>query len=170
MLNGQSQGQVHLELSPALSPIPSDLTEKNRSTKKSSENVKTNNNQVAVEEVDDLEEEIELDIDLDDEQDVNVASDETANDPISLYLEEISRISLLSKEKEVELAKKIEAGDLANERIKSENLSYVERTELRPVIVAGDRARDELIEANYRLVISITKKYASRGVAFMDLI
>jgi RNA polymerase primary sigma factor len=108
-----------------------------------------------------------------DEEDdeINVIGEEVASDPISLYLEEISRISLLNRQKEVQLAKKIEASNIARAKLrKDKNLSADEIKRYRRMIKKGDRARDQLIEANYRLVISITKKYASRGVAFMDLI
>jgi RNA polymerase primary sigma factor len=66
------------------------------------------------------------------------------DNPISLYLHEISRIPLLTGEKEISLAKRIEAGDM--------------------------EARQQLIEANFRLVVSIAKKYVGRGVSFLDLI
>jgi RNA polymerase primary sigma factor len=97
--------------------------------------------------------------------------DSGTSDPISLYLEEISRISLLSRQKEVELATKIEAGNIATEKLESnDKLTSAEISNLHHTVKQGNIARDELIGANYRLVISITKKYASRGVAFMDLI
>jgi len=124
-------------------------------------------------EIDILEEGFDLEDDLDDdEQEVNVIGSDISSDPISLYLDEISRISLLSRKKEVQLAKKIEAGNLAAKKLKTdrETLSTRDIKRCQRMIKLGNKARDQLIEANYRLVISITKKYASRGVAFMDLI
>jgi len=112
--------------------------------------------------------EIEIDIN---EPEPPSRDDEISDDPISLYLEEISRISLLSRSKEVYLAKQIEKGNFATEALESEmDLTSAEKSRLQRTVKQGNRARDQLIEANYRLVISITKKYASRGVAFMDLI
>jgi len=106
----------------------------------------------------------------DEDEDDSLLDDAPASDPITLYLEEISRISLLNRKKEVQLAKKIEAGKIASRKLKEGNLSAGEAQRCRETIAQGNKARDQLIEANYRLVISITKKYASRGVAFMDLI
>jgi RNA polymerase primary sigma factor len=121
--------------------------------------------------LEEFEEDLELDDLYDDEgQDENPIDDGSSNDPITLYLEEISRISLLSRKKEVQLAKKIEAAKIAGQHLKEDDLSPGEVKRCQKIIAQGDKARDQLIEANYRLVISITKKYASRGVAFMDLI
>lgn len=93
-------------------------------------------------------------------------------DPISLYLEDISHISLLSREKELSLARTIEEGELAAQKLENttHTLTKIEIEQCRKLIKQGKKARETLIEANYRLVISISKKYASRGVSFMDLI
>jgi RNA polymerase primary sigma factor len=109
-------------------------------------------------------------VEEDDDEAGPAHGDEGSDDPISLYLEEISRISLLSRKKEVRLAKQIEAGEIAAKKLSKGKLLPVEAKRFEKIVKVGDRARDQLIEANYRLVISITKKYASRGVAFMDLI
>ena len=108
----------------------------------------------------------------DNDESVEEPVDEKSSDPISLYLDEISRIPLLSREKEVELAQQIEAGDIASDKLENASLSLSNKeiAKLKATVKEGDKARNELIQANYRLVISITKKYASRGVAFMDLI
>ena len=92
------------------------------------------------------------------------------DDPISLYLDEISHIALLNREKELALARKIEEGKEAARQLQQASLSPEERARLQQRVQEGQRARDELISANYRLVISITKKYASLGVSFMDLV
>ncbi len=92
------------------------------------------------------------------------------HDSITLYLEDISHIKLLNREDEVDFAKKIEAGKLAQRKLETGDLSPIEAEICRQEMRIGTRARSQLIEANYRLVISIAKKYANQGVAFIDLI
>jgi RNA polymerase primary sigma factor len=92
------------------------------------------------------------------------------NDTISLYMEDVSRIDLLTSEEEVRLAKLIEAGEVASKKLQQGNLSPPEIEQYRYAVNDGLAARDALVSANFRLVISITKKYASRGVSMMDLI
>ncbi|MFQ5611342.1 MAG: RNA polymerase sigma factor RpoD [Anaerolineae bacterium] len=93
------------------------------------------------------------------------------DDPIALYLQEISRISLLTGEEEVDLAQKIERGLKAEARLASEeNIPPPISERLLHEVEQGDDARRKLIEANFRLVVSIAKKYSGRGVSFMDLI
>jgi len=92
------------------------------------------------------------------------------HDPMSLYLDDISHISLLSREEEVTLAKQIEEGARAETELLTPNITPLERHICQEKISAGVRARNRLIEANYRLVISVAKKYANQGVNFMDLI
>lgn len=92
------------------------------------------------------------------------------HDSITLYLEDISKIELLTRQEEVSLAKKIEAGKLAQRKLDSGLLTPIEAEICRQEIRTGVCARTDLIEANYRLVISIAKKYANQGVAFIDLI
>lgn len=93
-------------------------------------------------------------------------------DSVALYLKEISRIPLLTGEKEVELAKAIEAGQKAAGKLaKSDHLLDPSlRDHLQKQIESGQEARRCLIEANFRLVVSIAKKYVGHGVSFMDLI
>ncbi len=97
-------------------------------------------------------------------------ADTAGYDPMTLYLEDISHISLLSREKEIALARKIETGELAEHKLRQNTLSPAEAELCQRQIEEGKRARDRLIEANYRLVISISKKYANQGVSLMDLI
>lgn len=93
------------------------------------------------------------------------------NDTIGLYLKEVSRVPLLGNiEEEVILAKRIEAGREARAELAKGHLSAAHRLELRSLIEDGAVARDHLITANSRLVISVAKKYMGRGVPFLDLI
>ena len=92
------------------------------------------------------------------------------DDTIGLYLKEVSRVPLLTAEEEVELAQRIERGRMAREELAQGNVSIRRRTELRRLIEDGWAAREHLITANSRLVISVAKKYMGRGVPFLDLI
>ncbi|NPA93777.1 MAG: RNA polymerase sigma factor [Chloroflexi bacterium] len=92
------------------------------------------------------------------------------DDMIGLYLKEVGRIPLLTAEEEVDLAKRIEAGRKAREELAMGVDDPERRAELRRLIEDGWRAREHLITANSRLVISVAKKYMGRGVPFLDLI
>ncbi|MCJ7722776.1 MAG: sigma-70 family RNA polymerase sigma factor [Anaerolineales bacterium] len=92
------------------------------------------------------------------------------DDTIGLYLKEVSRVALLTAEEEVELAQRIERGRLAREELARGNASAHRRLGLRHLIEDGWMAREHLITANSRLVISVAKKYMGRGVPFLDLI
>jgi RNA polymerase primary sigma factor len=96
----------------------------------------------------------------------------STSDTVRMYLKEIGRVSLLSGEDERRLAKIIEEGNLAAERcdISEGNLSPEEMKSLMRAIQAGQRAKSDLIQANLRLVVSIAKRYAGRGMLFLDLI
>jgi RNA polymerase primary sigma factor len=98
----------------------------------------------------------------------NIAADDT----IGLYLKEMSRVPLLSLVEEISLAKRIENASTAQEQLGKLNGrgTRKQRYELEEIIRDGDLARDHLIRANTRLVVSIAKKYISRGVPFLDLI
>jgi len=102
------------------------------------------------------------------------SSDDLANidtdDTIGLYLKEVSRVPLLTAVEEVELAQRIESGRMAREELARGNVTSRRRTELRHLIEDGWSAREHLITANSRLVISVAKKYMGRGVPFLDLI
>jgi RNA polymerase primary sigma factor len=98
-----------------------------------------------------------------------VAAIET-DDTVGLYLKEIGHIPLLTAEEEVALAKRIEKGVNALRRLNANGVSPKKRTELERDIIDGRAAREHLITANSRLVISIAKKYIGRGVPFLDLI
>ena len=92
------------------------------------------------------------------------------DDTIGLYLKEVSRVPLLTAEEEVELAQRIERGRMAREELAQGHITTRRRMELRRLIEDGWAAREHLITANSRLVISVAKKYMGRGVPFLDLI
>jgi len=93
-----------------------------------------------------------------------------ADDSISLYLKEIGRIPLLSQQEEVALAHLMEQGNQAQAWLKENHSTPLEKDQLTQWIKAGEMARQHLVEANSRLVVSIAKKYIGRGVSFLDLI
>ncbi|MEV1294754.1 RNA polymerase sigma factor [Pseudonocardia sp. NPDC049635] len=96
-------------------------------------------------------------------------------DSVRAYLKQIGKVALLNAEEEVELAKRIEAGLYGAERIRkvfesNEKLSPQMRRDLRWIVRDGERAKNHLLEANLRLVVSLAKRYTGRGMAFLDLI
>jgi len=93
-------------------------------------------------------------------------------DPVKDYLKQIGKVSLLNAEQEVELAKRIEAGLFAEEKLARYGGSMPdgERIDLEWVAEDGRRAKDHLLEANLRLVVSLAKRYTGRGMLFLDLI
>ena len=92
------------------------------------------------------------------------------DDTIGLYLKEIGRVPLLTAEEEVILAKRMEAGLFAREELEQDDVAPETRFESQMVVRDGLAAREHLIRANSRLVISVAKKYIGRGVPFLDLI
>jgi RNA polymerase primary sigma factor len=93
------------------------------------------------------------------------------SDLVRIYLREIGRVPLLTAEDEVELAKSIEAGLFAEEKLAhTAILSRMEQLDLELLSRDGVRAKQRLIEANLRLVVSIAKRYVGRGMLFLDLI
>jgi len=117
-------------------------------------------------EEEEVEEESHRDLSVDDNYLANIDTDDT----IGLYLKEVGRVPLLTAQEEVELAQRIEAGRLAREELARGNVSPRRRRELQRLIEDGWAAREHLITANSRLVISVAKKYMGRGVPFLDLI
>jgi RNA polymerase primary sigma factor len=96
-------------------------------------------------------------------------------DSVRVYLKQIGKIALLSAEEEVELAKRIEAGLYAAERVRraegvTGNLAPQLRRDLRWIARDGQRAKNHLLEANLRLVVSLAKRHVGRGMALLDLI
>ena len=113
------------------------------------------------------------DIDEDDESGIGISDDLSnidTDDTIGLYLKEVSRVPLLTADEEVELAQRIEKGRISREELARVNVTNERRLELRKNIEDSWAARDHLITANSRLVISVAKKYMGRGVPFLDLI
>ncbi len=95
-------------------------------------------------------------------------------DSVRAYLKQIGKVALLNAEEEVELAKRIEAGLYAAERLRiaeeeGEKLSTQMRRDLKWIVRDGERAKSHLLEANLRLVVSLAKRYTGRGMAFLDL-
>ena len=92
------------------------------------------------------------------------------SDLVRIYLREIGRVPLLTAEDEVELAKSIEAGLFADEKLRGGSLEGVEAADFEFLVAEGERSKQRLIEANLRLVVSIAKRYIGRGLVFLDLI
>jgi RNA polymerase nonessential primary-like sigma factor len=94
-----------------------------------------------------------------------------AADLVRVYLNGIGRTALLTAAEEVELAKRIEAGVFAQHMLETvEKLPAARQGELRALIVDGHRAKNHLLEANLRLVVSLAKRYTGRGMPLLDLI
>ena len=96
-------------------------------------------------------------------------------DSVRAYLKQIGKVALLNAEEEVELAKRIEAGLYATQKVaelveKGEKLPVQQRRDMQWICRDGDRAKNHLLEANLRLVVSLAKRYTGRGMAFLDLI
>ena len=92
-------------------------------------------------------------------------------DPVKDYLKQIGRVALLNAELEVELATRIEAGLFAEEKLATEKkLEKKLKRELELIVEDGKRAKNHLLEANLRLVVSLAKRYTGRGMLFLDLI
>ena len=96
-------------------------------------------------------------------------------DSVRAYLKQIGKVALLNAEQEVSLAKRIEAGLYSTYRLEQikesgEKLSPMNRRDLREIVRDGRKAKNHLLEANLRLVVSLAKRYTGRGMAFLDLI
>ena len=105
-------------------------------------------------------------------REVEMALKAPTNDPVRMYLKEIGRVALLTAQEEVSLAKRIEAGLIAEAELEKggDKLSDDKAAELRFTKRDGAMAKRHLVEANLRLVVSIAKRYVGRGMQFLDLI
>ncbi len=110
----------------------------------------------------------------DDEDDAPAQQVVTAGataDPVKDYLKQIGKVALLNAEQEVELAKRIEAGLFAEEKLNAgEKMEMQLKRELWWIAQDGKKAKNHLLEANLRLVVSLAKRYTGRGMLFLDLI
>ncbi|WP_276324196.1 RNA polymerase sigma factor [Streptomyces sp. RFCAC02] len=110
----------------------------------------------------------------DDEDDApaqQVAAAGATADPVKDYLKQIGKVPLLNAEQEVELAKRIEAGLFAEDKLAgADKIAPKLRRELEIISEDGRRAKNHLLEANLRLVVSLAKRYTGRGMLFLDLI
>ncbi len=97
-------------------------------------------------------------------------NDGKLRDILDIYLQDIAQVPLLTAAEEVQLAKAIEAGQSAKQCLEQEAVTSEERERLEHQIAAGKKAKDHLIAANSRLVVSVAKRYIGRGVPFADLI
>jgi RNA polymerase primary sigma factor len=105
--------------------------------------------------------------------DFNAALDQegvAADDPVRIYLREIGRVNLLTAQEERLLSQQVERGERSAERLSCGDHSLDERPQLLRSVREGKAAREHLIQANLRLVVSIAKKYLGRGMSFLDLI
>lgn len=101
----------------------------------------------------------------------NPAEGISSDDSVGLYLKEMSRVPLLTIEEELDIAQRIEAGRLSRQELdRSTRLPAERRSQLEACVQDGILAREHLIKANTRLVVSIAKRYMGRGVHFLDLI
>ncbi len=105
-------------------------------------------------------------------QEEELALKTPTSDPVRMYLKEIGKVPLLTAEEEVDLAKRIEAGLFASEKVATTTKKVGDklRRELEAIERDGQIAKRKLIEANLRLVVSIAKRYMGRGMLFLDLI
>ena len=110
------------------------------------------------------------DSDETDEPEQQVVSAGATADPVKDYLKQIGKVALLNAEQEVDLAKRIEAGLFAEEQMTEGNVSAGDLEDYEWIIDDGRRAKNHLLEANLRLVVSLAKRYTGRGMLFLDLI
>jgi RNA polymerase primary sigma factor len=127
------------------------------------------------EEKDELEDPYsEIDVELESHyitDDITLPTNIKINDPVRMYLKEIGKVELLSGDEEVDYAKLIEYGKYAADQlIQKENLSVQEIEDYEGGIFRGEQAKQRLVEANLRLVVSIAKRHVGRGMLFLDLI
>jgi RNA polymerase primary sigma factor len=106
----------------------------------------------------------------DDEPDLDSEEPGVSADPVRNYLNEIGRTPLLDAAQEVDLAKRIEAGLYADQKLRETKVSPKLRRELEVIRDDGRRAKAHMLEANLRLVVSVAKRYSNRGMSFLDVV
>ncbi len=102
-------------------------------------------------------------------QDIQELVNSSLDDPVRMYLREIGKVRLLNGAQEVTISMRMEAGQRRREDLEQLGVPEVER-QLDPLVIDGDRARLQLVEANLRLVVSVAKRYIGRGMSLLDLI
>jgi RNA polymerase primary sigma factor len=102
-------------------------------------------------------------------QDIQELVNSSLDDPVRMYLREIGKVKLLTAAQEVTIAKRMEAGLLCEAELEGLGVPLAER-QRHPLVIDGELARRELIEANLRLVVSVAKRYIGRGMSLLDLI
>ncbi|HAF61270.1 MAG TPA: hypothetical protein DCK95_02970, partial [Anaerolineaceae bacterium] len=132
----------------------------------SEEQMEENNLSTFLEEADKETEESEMDY----EEHISDHTGITSDDSVSLYLNEMSRVPLLTREEEITLAKKMLIGRQARLTMIESDGDLENIEEIKELIREGKEAREYLIKANIRLVVSIAKKYRQYGSSFLDLI
>ncbi|MGC3993548.1 MAG: RNA polymerase sigma factor [Propionicimonas sp.] len=105
-----------------------------------------------------------------DEPEQQVLAAGATADPVKDYLKQIGKVALLNAEQEVQLAKRIEAGLFADETLNEGSVAASDSDDLEWIAEDGRRAKNHLLEANLRLVVSLAKRYTGRGMLFLDLI
>ncbi len=126
-----------------------------------------------IELVEDLDKELEeIEVSKEELEDLSVPEGINIDDHVKMYLKEIGKVSLLTAEEEMSLAKRMADGEEARAALEDEesDLSDSEREQLEIIVADGEQAKKGLAEANLRLVVSIAKRYVGRGMLFLDLI
>jgi RNA polymerase primary sigma factor len=106
----------------------------------------------------------------DEDEDAADLSEIAADNSISLYFSEMSQVPLLTRDEEITLAKQLERGREAKELLQENGHDFEEKRRLEELVREGEAAREHLIKANTRLVVSVAKKYRGNGMPFLDLI
>ncbi|MBK6430086.1 MAG: sigma-70 family RNA polymerase sigma factor [Anaerolineae bacterium] len=114
---------------------------------------------------------VEVEVDIEGEEEYQTASLGSAGaDPLALYLREMGLTPLLTAEQEMKLARDVTRGEALKAELDNGNLTLERKRQLRADLLVSDMARETLIKANQRLVISVAKRYRGLGVPFLDLI
>ncbi|MCI8403441.1 MAG: RNA polymerase sigma factor RpoD [Clostridia bacterium] len=137
------------------------------------ENVYDRFEKEGIELVEDLDKELEeIEVTKEELEDLSVPEGINIDDHVKMYLKEIGKVSLLTAEEELSLAKRMADGEAASEQMEDMDTDITDESvkELALIIADGEKAKKNLAEANLRLVVSIAKRYVGRGMLFLDLI